>query len=276
MNWLQGFFYGLISGFSEFLPVSSQAHQKLMLQIFGQSNTDPVSNLIVHLCAAIALFFGCRGYIARLRREQHLAAHRRRDVQSGDVRIRYDLHLIRTAIVPAMLMMLLLVLTRNWAENHLLIAIFSIINGAILFMSERFPHGNKDSRHMSVLDAVVFGLVGSLSVFPGISRVGASVSYATMRGADKQQSVNWALLLSMPALLMLCIFDIVGIATGIGTAPVNFSVIAGYFTAGFGALIGTYSCVIFTRNILNRANMSTFAYYSWGIALLSFALYLIS
>ena len=275
MNWLQGFFYGLISGFTEFMPVSSQAHQKLMLQIFGQSNSDPVCNLIVHLCAVVALFFGLRGYIARLRREQHLAAHRRRDHRSGDVRTGYDLRLIRTAIVPAMLMMLLLVLTRNWTENHLLIAIFSIINGVILFLAERFPHGNKDSRHMSVLDALVLGLIGSLSVFPGISRVGASVSYATMRGADKQQSVNWVLLLSIPVVLMLCIFDIVGIATG-NVVAANFSVIAGYFTAGAGSLIGTYLCVMFARNILSRTSMAVFAYYSWGIALLSFALYLIS
>ena len=274
MNWLQGFIYGLISGITEILPVSSQAHQRILLQIFGQDR-NPVSNLIVHLSVLLALYIGCRGILIRMHREQKIRSHRNTKARAAETKNLYDLRLIRTSIIPLLLGMIALVFTRNWAENSLLIAIFCLISGVFLFISERFPQGNKDSRHMSVLDAIVLGIVSAFSVFPGISRIATSISYANMRGVHKQQSLSWALMLSIPAMIVLCIFDFVDIVTVKGLIT-NFSVIIGYFTAGLGAFFGTYLCVFFIRTLLNRSGAIVFAYYSWGLALLTFALYLIS
>lgn len=274
MNWLEGFIYGLLSGFTEILPVSSQAHQNILMHLFGMKQSDPVANLIVHIAVLLALLIGCRGMLFRLRREQkNMQRGRRR--HSADIRSSYDLRLLRTAVVPTMLFMLLLIVTRNWKDNSLLIALFSVLNGLIIFLAERFPHGNKDSRHVSILDAIIFGTVGALSVLPGVSRIGTSQAYATVRGVDRQQSHSWAMILSIPALFMLCIFDIVGIAGGIGGAQ-SFSLIAGYILAGIGAFVGAYLCIFSIRTVINRINMAGFAYYSWGVALFIFVLYLIS
>lgn len=274
MNWIQGFLYGLISGITEILPVSSQAHQRILLQIFGQVR-NPIMNLVVHIFALLALYIGCRSHLARMHRDQKAFSSRKHRSHHTEIKNIYDLRMIRTSMIPMLLGMLALVFTRTWAESNLLIALFCLVGGIILFISERFPQGNKDSRHMSVLDAVIFGLTSALAVFPGISRIGTSMSYATMRGVNKQQSLTWALLLSIPALLVLCVFDVVDIVTARGLVT-SFSVIIGYFTAGFGAFIGTYLCVFFIRTLLNRSGTSVFAYYSWGLALLAFTLYLIS
>lgn len=274
MNWLQGFVYGLISGITEILPVSSHAHQRILLQIFGQVR-NPITNLIIHVSALLALYIGCRSHFMRMQREQKALSRGKRRAHNTDNKGAYDLRMLRTAIVPMLLGMVALVFTRKWVGNNLLIALFCLISGIVLFVSERFPQGNKDSRHMSVLDAIVFGLASACSVFPGISRIGTSIAYATMRGVNKQNSLTWALLLSVPALIVLSIFDFVDILTIKGFVT-NFSIIIGYFTAGFGAFIGTYISVFFIRTLLNRSGMSVFAYYSWGTALLIFALYLIS
>ena len=128
---------------------------------------------------------------------------------------------------------------------------------------------------MSILDAIVFGILGALSAFPGISRVGISMSYATMRGADKQQAINWCQVLSIPAILLLIVFDIVGIAGGLPPAG-GLASVFGYIMAAIGSFTGTYLCVFFIRTVISRANAAGFAYYSWGMALLVFILYLIS
>lgn len=275
MNWLEGLIYGFVSGITELLPVSSQAHQQILLKLFGIDGTAPVSNLIVHISMAIALYFGSKRYIARLIREQKAVQRRRRRGGNTDVRSTYDLRLIRGAIFPLMILLLLLIFTRSWVSNILLIACFSILNGILVFVAERAPHGNKDSRHMSIMDAVFFGVFGALSVLPGISRVGASQFYATMRGADRQQSMNWAIILSIPAVLLLCVFDIVSIASN--RMPINsFGVIAGYVTAGIGAFLGMYISVVLLRKAIGRMNNASFAYYSWGIGLFALILYLIS
>lgn len=274
MNWIQGFLYGLLSGITEILPVSSQAHQRILWQVFGQDR-NPVTNLIVHVSVLIAIYIGCRGLMLRMRRDQKVFAKRRHKTPNAELKNIYDLRMIRTSMIPMLLGMIALVFTRVWSDNNLLIALFCLLGGIVLFIAERFPHGNKDARHMSVMDAAMFGLTSSFAVFPGMSRVGMSMSYATMRGVNKQQSLNWALLLSIPALIVLCVFDVVDIVTMKGMVT-NVSVIIGYFTASFGAFIGSYLCVFFIRTFLNRSDTSIFAYYSWGLATLSFALYLIS
>lgn len=275
MNWFEGFIYGIVSGLTELLPVSSQAHQQILMFLFGAEASAPINNLIVHIAMVIALYFGTRPYVGRLVREQKAIARRKRRGGAGDIRIMYDLRLIRAAIFPLMLFMLALILTRNWVNNLLIVAGFSVLNGILVYAAERFPHGNKDSRHVSLLDAVAYGFFGALSVFPGISRVGASQAYATMRGVDRQQAMNWAMVLSMPALLLLCIFDIVAVSA-VGRTAVNLAAVFGYVTAGIGAFVGMYISVILMRKAVNRMNMSAFAYYSWGTALFLLVLYLIS
>lgn len=274
MNWIEGLVYGFISGITEFIPASSQAHQRMLLQIFG-AERDPVANLIVHISALLALYLCCRSVITRMRREQRLLSGGRRRSNNTDIKTLYDIRLIRTALVPMLLAMLALVFTRKWAENNVLISLFALLSGIVIFISERFPHGNKDSRHMSVLDAILFGITGALSVFPGMSRIGTSTSYAAMRGVSKQQAFNWALLLSIPALIILSIFDVVDIVTS-GGLLINWTVIIGYVTAGLGAFIGAYICVFFIRALISRSGTVVFAYYSWGVALLMFLMYLIS
>lgn len=273
MNWFEGFIYGLLSGLTEIMPVSSQAHQHILLRLFGIQSVDPIANLVVHLAILLAIYTGCRGMIFRLRREQKVLHQKRR--HPADVRSSYDLRLIRTAIIPLILLMMCLIFTRRWQNNSLLIGLFSILNGLIIFLCERFPRGNKDSRYVSVLDAIVLGIMSAFSVLPGVSRIAASHSFATARGVDKQHSMNWAMVLSIPALCVLCVFDIVGIAGGVVVAG-GFSVIAGYILAAFGAFIGAYLCLYFLRTLVTRMNAAAFAYYSWGVALLIFVLFLIS
>ena len=87
--------------------------------------------------------------------------------------------------------------------------------------------------------------------------------------------MSWAMLLSIPALCIMCVFDIVGIAGGVAVVS-GFSVIAGYILAAIGAFIGAYICVFFLKTLVSRMNMAGFAYYSWGVALLIIVLFLIS
>ena len=70
MNWLQSLIYGLVSGITEFLPISSSAHQIILQKMFGQSGADPLQNLLVHLALLFALFTGGRSFIDHLRRQQ--------------------------------------------------------------------------------------------------------------------------------------------------------------------------------------------------------------
>ena len=73
----------------------------------------------------------------------------------------------------------------------------------------------------------------------------------------------------------MILLDFISIFTvGIGT--VTFMTFLGYLLSAMGAFLGTYFGVAFIRLVVTNSDYSGFAYYDFGLALFSFALYLIA
>ncbi len=274
MSLLESIIYGLVSGLSEFLPVSSQAHQVLMLRLFGLDSREPVRDLLVHLAALAAVIVGCWGLLARLRREGQLAQRMRRS-QYQEPRGLYDMRLVKTAAVPLAFGLLAYMTTKAWESSYLLLALFILFNGVLLYIPERLPQGNKDAKSMSALDAILIGLSGIASSLTGISRVGTAASLAVVRGADRQHAINWALLLSIPALAVLAVTDVLGMF-GTAMGAITFSVVLGYIASAAASFLGGYLGIMTLKSVAARIGLSGFAYYSWGLSLLTLVLYLIA
>ena len=273
MSFLESIVYGLISGFAEFLPVSSLSHQIVLLRLIGVHERDPIRDLLVHIAVILALLTTCRSKLLKIHRERRLVSSRRRSKGYATKGL-YDLRLIRTASVPLLICLLLTVSTRPLESNLMYIALFSFLNGIILIIPEHISHGNKDARSMSAFDGILIGISGALSVLPGVSRIGAMHTYATIRGADKQHSLNWALLLSIPALLVLCGFDVLRLFNAAG--PSSFPILAGYVLSAISAYFAAYAGILFAQFLTVRTGFAGFGYYSLGVALFSAILYLIA
>ena len=56
MRFFENLLYGIFSGISEFLPISSQAHQALVMQLFGRTQREPLRDILVHIALLIALY----------------------------------------------------------------------------------------------------------------------------------------------------------------------------------------------------------------------------
>ena len=126
---------------------------------------------------------------------------------------------------------------------------------------------------MSLLDSFLIGIAGSFSAFPGISRIGSTALAASARGADRQNTLNWALLLSIPALITHMGLDVFSMVANINA--VNFwSSFFSYILAAAGTYIGGYFGILLMKFLTVRTGFSGFSYYSWGAALFTFILYL--
>ena len=78
MNWLQNILYGFVSGLTEFLPISSEAHKVLLRRIFGISESSTIQDVLIHVAMLFAILTCCRALIAHLGREQRKAERMRR------------------------------------------------------------------------------------------------------------------------------------------------------------------------------------------------------
>lgn len=272
MSWLESIIYGLVSGFAEFLPISSHAHQAILMQLFGSQARDPVRDFVVHLAILIGLYSGCKPMFEHLRREQ--AYKSRRDSRHGrTTRSHLDARFVKNAAFTMLVGMLLITYVFRLNENLLSAAGFLLLNGIILFVSGRMMQGNKDVRSMTQLDSLLIGGVASLSAFSGISRVGCVTSTAIARGADRHNSLNWAFLISVPALLLLMGMDVLQMFAG--NVAINFwGSFFTYLLSAGAAYIGGYYSIKFMKFLTVRLGFSGFSYYCWGASLFSFLLYL--
>lgn len=274
MSIFESIVYGLVSGLTEFLPVSSQGHQAIMMQLFGHSNREPFRDLIVHIAVILSLLYSCKPLFSRIRRE-HLLSNRSRRRRTKAIRTQYDLRLIKTAGFPMLLVFLVYFITQHYETKPIYLALFFCINGIVLIIPEYIRHGNKDARFMTGMDAFMLGLFGALSAFPGISRIGTMSAFCLSRGADRQHALNWLLVLTLPMLVVFMLFDIIGLFT-IGFGMLTFVGFLGCLISGVMAFVGAYLGIRMIRFLTVRPGFAGFAYYSWGAALFSLVLYLIA
>lgn len=274
MNFFQSLIYGFAVGLSDILPVSSQAHNTLLLKLFGQEGDQPVLRLVVHLATLAALYYGCQSQILRLLRQQKLAKiPKRRRKRPVDMRSIMDLRLLQTILIPVLLGFALHFKTASWEGSLAWIAAFLVVNGVILFLPALLPSGNKDSRAMSRIDGLVMGLGTTLSAFPGVSSVGAVASIGMFRGVDRAYAVNIALLANMGVTAGSIIFDFITLILN-GAGTFGFGILLGYLGAALTAFLGAWLGIRLIRALTVHMGLDVFAYYCWGMALLAFILFL--
>ena len=276
MSFFASIFYGLVSGLTEIFPVSAQANQMVMRQIFGVAQKEPIRDLLVHLAVIIAVFLACRGMFGKIRREQTMAYRMRRNPsQIRALKGVYDMRLVRTAAPIMMAGMLANLFFRDFYSNRILFALMLLLNGAMTLVPTYMHQGNRDARTMTRLDGMLVGFAAALSAIPGISRNCTIMFMALIREADKNNGVIWALILSVPAMIMLALLDVIAMFT-VGIGAISLLTLAGYLLSMVFAFIGAYLGVTFIRMLITRSDYSVFAYYDFGLALLSFVLYLIA
>lgn len=268
MKFFESIVYGFVSGLSEILPVSSRAHQGILLKLFGETEANPLLNLMIRLGVLAAVFFNCRDLLNKLLSNQRTGQRSRRYATRNA-----DYRFLKNAAIPLVVGLVLFTYILNTTLTLTRIAIFSFINGLLLFLTDRMMQGNKDTKHMSAIDSYCAGILGAFSVLPGVSRVGVMTSYTSMRGADRGKALNWALILSIPAMIIYILFDFFALFSGF--QAVRFVIFLGYILAMGAAFAACYMAITIMRFLSVRTGYSGFAFYCWGVALFSFVLYLI-
>ena len=269
LNWLESLLYGLLSGFSEFLPISSEAHRTLFLKLVGAGD-NPVSRLAVHIGAVLAVIICSATYISKLNRERRIMAiPKKRRKRKPDLRTVLDFKILRTAAIPILLWFAAYPFVWDQGERLWILFLALVINGVILYIPQHFPSANKDSLNLSASDSWLVGIVSGIGVFPGISRLAGALSVFQLRGADSRFALDISYLLYIPAAIGLLVFDFYGIFS-VGGAFHLFK----FLTMGASSFIGACCGIYFMRFRAVKSGFSGFAFYSWGAALLSLVLYL--
>ncbi len=276
LNWFESFLYGLFSGLTDILPVSAQAHKALMLKFFGIKSNVELMNFLNHLAVLGALYVSNQNQLIRFSRARALAkVPKRRRRRPLDTRSLMDISMLKTMLIPVAVGIFLYQYVQSWENNLMILAGFLFLNGLILYIPQFLPSSNRDSRTLTPIEGLLMGLGGALSIFPGISSIGAATSIGSVCGVERSYCLNMSLLMQMAITVGLLIYDILAIsAAGLGT--LSFMIFLRYiFTAAisFGsAFLG----IKLMRYLAANHNFSLFALYCFGQAMFTFILNLMA
>lgn len=276
LSWLQSAMLGFVSGLSEPLPLSAEAHRAVLGRIFGADGFSPLVLFACHLAALIVVLLTGRLELKRLRRTAKLlkTPPRRRTVHP-ELNSAGTLKLLRTALPIALAGRLLGVYLTVIGEKLYLLTLTLILGGIILHIPTHMRSANKDGRHLGKLEAALMGLGFGLSAIPGVSGVGAAVSIGLVLCVDRRYAVRFAWILLCAGLIASLGIDALRILGG--GVQFDLSLMLSVLVAGVCAAVGTALGVRLMFALIRRGGVgiSGFSYYNWGLALLCMALFLL-
>ena len=276
ISWLQSAMVGFVSGLSEPLPLSAEAHRAVLGRFFGVGAFDPLLLLCCHLATLVAVLLMGRLELKRLHRTvKLLKIPARRRTAHPELNSTGTLKLLRAALPVAIAGRLIGLYLTDIGNKLYLLTLTLILCGVILHIPTHMRSANKDGRHLGKRDGVLMGLGYALSAIPGVSGVGAAVSLGLIRGADRRYAVRFAWMLLCGGLLASIGIDVLSIV-GAGL-KFDLNLILTALIAGISAAVGTALAVRLMFALIRRGGIgiSGFRYYNWGLALLCLALFLL-
>jgi undecaprenyl-diphosphatase len=208
MSALQAIILAIVQGITELFPISSLGHAVIMPPLLGwriDENSEGFLPFLVvmHLGTAIALLI----YFWRDWLDFASAVLVRRGPKAQAERRLFWRVVIAT--IPAVIIGFVLEKQLKHVFGAPLIAAgFLVVNGAMLFIAERWKgRASRGLDGLSWLDAVLIGLWQCLALIPGMSRSGATMAGGYLAGLDHEDAARFSFLTATPIILGAAVLE---------------------------------------------------------------------
>jgi undecaprenyl-diphosphatase len=203
---------GVVQGLTEFLPVSSTGHLRIVPAFVGWDDPGAAFTAVTQLgtMAAVVLYF----------REDlwRIGTSWLRSVRDPSARTELDARLgwyILFATIPIGIFGLAFKdQIENGARNLYLIGSALIVVGLVLLAAEEVSKRNRGIEDIDARDAAGIGLAQTLALVPGVSRSGSTIAAGLFLGLDRAAAARFSFLLSVPAVVLSGLFELLGIVRG--------------------------------------------------------------
>ena len=300
MNILQSIVLGIIQGITEFFPISSSGHLVVFPYFFNWDYIPLYFTVTVHfatLAAVVTVFYR---EIYRIIKAVVLGIFIRKIRISDDFKI--GIFIIVASIPAAVAGFFLDNYIEGLFSRPLIVTVFLLATALILWVCEirgarieagsgKNPDEKEDSSsglvgsidiagsrtgkaRFNLFIAAVAGIGQALAIFPGISRSGATISFARFFGIKRGDAVKFSFLLSVPVILGSFVFEL-SRSYSIISAGGKFAVLN--LTAGFiCAYVSGFFAIKFLVYLARRKNLNVFAVYCICLPAATFIFYLIN
>jgi len=209
MSLLQSIVLGVVQGLTEFLPISSSAHLRIVPAFLGWEDPGAAFTAVCQLGteAAVLIFFRHELWAIV---SKWLRGPRR--LEDPDVRLGW--FLIVATIPIGILGFIFRDQIETGARNLWLIGTVLIVFALVLGYADAHGRHNREIDQLSGRDGVLIGLAQSLSLIPGVSRSGATMSAGLLLGLQRPAAARFSFLLAVPAVVASGLFELKDVISG--------------------------------------------------------------
>ena len=207
MEYLIFILYGLIQGLTEFIPVSSTAHLKVISLYFGIDDPGTSVSAIIQLGSVFSLLWYFRNDLFKLRSQSS---------KSG-VNYIFNKRLLSSIFIGTIPIILLggtiklfiPYFFEKFLRSNLSIALVSLFMAFFMYIADSSKKGSITLKNYNYLNISLIGLSQALAIFPGVSRSGITISTGLLSGWKREDIARFSFLLGIPAISFAAIVEFI-------------------------------------------------------------------
>lgn len=257
----------IIQGLTEFLPISSSGHLILPSLLFGWPDQGLTFDVAVHVGSLGAVIFYFRHDISILVLAWLRSLVTR--VNTAESRLAW---LIILATLPAGVAGLIL---NDYVETYTralaVIAATSIIFAILLFWADASGTRDADLKALTWRGALVIGCAQILSLIPGTSRSGVTMTAALFCNLTRTAAARFSFLLSIPIIMATGLLKGVELASSPDASIQWFGLLYGVVLSGLVA----YACIHYFLQLIDKIGFLPFVIYRIALGILLFTVYFV-
>jgi undecaprenyl-diphosphatase len=266
---LEAIVLGITQGLTEFLPISSTAHLRIVPAFAGWEDPGAAFTAVTQLGTMAAVLVYFRADLARIARAwvrslRDPAARRELDARLG-------WYIVLGTIPIGIFGLIFKDQIETGARDLYLISVALIVLGLVLLAAERVARHDRPLEEITRRDGIVIGFAQALALIPGVSRSGATLTAGLFMGLDRTSAARFSFLLSIPAVVLSGAVEFGSILSGEEGEHVGLGALAVATLLAFA--VGYASIALLLRFLSNH---STIVFVVYRVALGALVLVLVS
>ncbi len=248
---------GIVQGLTEFLPISSTAHVKVVPVVLGWGDPGVAFTAVIQLGSVAAILWYFWGDLSTVT-VNFLKALFARRFKSPEFRLGLGILLGTLPIVVVGMYLKLFVpgYEDSVVRSTAAIAITSIVMAILLAIAELVGKRQRDFGKLGLSDGLLVGIAQAFALVPGASRSGSTLTAGLFIGLKRETAARFSFLLGMPAILLsglVSLTDVMGADSRVTLVPLLGGLAA--------AVVSSYLAIAWLIDFLKKHSTWVFVWY---------------
>ena len=260
MSILEAVVLGIVQGLTEFLPISSTGHLRIVPAFLGWEDPGAAFTAVTQLGTVSAVLLYFRDDLWRIARQWTRSLRDRSLKADKDARLGW--YIILGTVPISIFGFAFRDTIEGGARSLYLIGTTLIVLGLVLLVAEKVGRRDRSMEDVDARDGFVVGLAQAMALVPGVSRSGATITAGLFLGLDRAAAARFSFLLSVPAVVLSGLFEMRDFVGGDGKDETG--VVALLVATALAFVVG-YASIAFLLRYL--ASHSTYVFVGYRVVL---------